>query len=134
MDQNQRSATGDRRIVDQQGSAYWLLHINSNILTAWLSIDGISGISKGPSLNDGQWHFVAISRDTINSVVTWWVDGVSVGTQTSANSSAYTISAPVYIGSYSGTSQFFPGAIDDVGIYNRALSAAEIQQLYLLGE
>jgi hypothetical protein len=127
------NASGDRRIISQQDSAFWLLHINGNLLTAWLSNDGINGVSKGSVLNDGQWHLVAITRDTINDVVTWWTDGVSVGTQATSNNSGYAIGSPVYIGSYSGMTQFFPGSIDDVRVYSRALSAAEMRQLYLMG-
>jgi Concanavalin A-like lectin/glucanases superfamily len=40
-------------------------------------------------------------------------------------------SSPLWIGKgYSGTVQFWPGLIDDVRVYNRALSAAEIQAIY----
>jgi hypothetical protein len=38
----------------------------------------------------------------------------------------------LFIGT-AGTSQYFNGSIDDVRIYNRALSASEVQQLYNLG-
>jgi concanavalin A-like lectin/glucanase superfamily protein len=33
-----------------------------------------------------------------------------------------------------GPARFFPGSIDDVRIYNRALSYQEIQQLWLMGK
>lgn len=36
---------------------------------------------------------------------------------------------PLTIGSYNGTAEFFAGAIDDVRIYRRALSAADVQLL-----
>ncbi len=40
---------------------------------------------------------------------------------------------PITFGKYHGTIQtgFFNGLLDDIAIYNRALSAAEVQQLYL---
>jgi hypothetical protein len=37
------------------------------------------------------------------------------------------------IGHESGSVYWFPGTIDDVRIYNRALSAAEVKQLYNAG-
>ncbi len=37
------------------------------------------------------------------------------------------------IGIMSNGSFYFPGTIDDVRIYNRALSASEVKQLYNLG-
>ena len=36
--------------------------------------------------------------------------------------------------SISGTPQYFPGQLDDIGIWNRALTASEIQQLYTQGQ
>jgi len=118
------------RIISQQDATYyWVLSVNSGYLTTYLSLDGVSA-TKGPLLSDGQWHQIAISRDTVNDVITWWVDGVSVGTQSTANNSIYTVANDVYIGAYNGASQFFTGPIDDVRIYNRALSASEVKQLY----
>jgi len=35
-----------------------------------------------------------------------------------------------YIGSYSGGLDFWKGHLDDVRIYNRALSASEISEIY----
>jgi hypothetical protein len=42
----------------------------------------------------------------------------------------------ITIGSRQETGQqgYFPGSIDDVRIYNRALTASEVQQLYLMGK
>ncbi len=42
-------------------------------------------------------------------------------------------SADVYIGVRSNQQYYFNGTIDDVRIYNKALSDEEIQQLYLAG-
>ena len=39
----------------------------------------------------------------------------------------------VDIGRFGAFGAYFTGTIDDVRIYNRALSAAEVQQLYKLG-
>jgi hypothetical protein len=49
------------------------------------------------------------------------------GTQTS------TSAGTVYVGTYGG-SRFFTGSIDDVRIYSRVLSAAEVKQLYMVGK
>jgi hypothetical protein len=35
---------------------------------------------------------------------------------------------------FTPSSQYFTGTIDEVRIYNRALSAQEVQQLYLMGK
>lgn len=39
----------------------------------------------------------------------------------------------LFIGT-AGTSQYFDGTIDDVRIYDRALSAQEVAQLYAMGK
>ena len=72
-----------------------------------------------------QWSFVSFSSN--GSVVTGYINGVNVGTLTLGNSGATTETAK--IGSR-GTAQYFPGFIDEVRAYDRALSAAEVLQLY----
>lgn len=89
--------------------------------------------------NDNWWHhFVAVSDRSLDglSQVTLYVDGV----QDTVHHAAYRedISGnygtyPLYIGSRSGSSYFFNGSMDEVRIYNRALSASEVQSLYDLG-
>ena len=39
-----------------------------------------------------------------------------------------------YVGRWNGDARLFKGLIDDVRIYDRALSAAEVQTLYNLGQ
>jgi len=120
----------NNRIISQQGSNFWLLHvrdISGNFqLTHWSSLDGISGVGFGPDLNDGQFHHVAITRDTVNDVTTWYVDGVDVGSVAIASNTAYSINADPFIGAFNGGSQFFPGVIDEVALFNTALSAERI--------
>jgi hypothetical protein len=90
------------------------------------------------TVNDNKWHHVVAVFTTNTSVqasndVTLYVDGVlNEGSLT--NSTTYVApTLPVTIGERS-SGNLFSGAIDDVRIYNRALSAAEVKQLYLLGK
>jgi hypothetical protein len=64
------------------------------------------------------------------------VDGAEVGVGTPATLTTIDYALPTnqrfYIGDYPGTCEApFLGDIDEVQFYNRALSAAEIQSLYL---
>jgi hypothetical protein len=90
---------------------------------------GFSGLASN-AYADGKWHHVVCTWDG-TSVSTLYVDGALIDQRTNASS----ISNPTrawQIGS--GNNQwFFPGSADDARIYNRALSAAEVKQLYLLG-
>jgi hypothetical protein len=87
-------------------------------------------------LNTGFNHLIATYD---GSAVKLWLNGklnTSYATSTSASTTAYAM----LIGSSYGSSgasigeENFEGTIDDARIYNRALSASEIQQLYRTGK
>jgi hypothetical protein len=86
----------------------------------------VTGNSDIPT---GQWVHVAASSN--GSTVTFYVNGVPDGT---ASSGAPCTTGNMYIGvNYAGNDEYFNGKIDDLHLYNRALSAAEIQGLYQEG-
>jgi len=71
------------------------------------------------------WHLITQTRTgTIGEI---YVDGKSLGTGTLSSSP---VSENFLIGSLIPTAYFLYGLMDDVKVYNRALSAAEVQQLY----
>jgi len=85
------------------------------------------------AVNDGNWHNAAL---VVNSFQTLYVDGALIGTFSGAPEGPY---AYVYLGTgYAGGAWpntnnswfYFNGTIDDVRIYNRALSAVDIAGLY----
>ncbi|MDD4990383.1 MAG: LamG domain-containing protein, partial [Candidatus Pacebacteria bacterium] len=78
-------------------------------------------------VNDGIWHYITLTGTDAFGIL--YIDGISNGTFTYTNP----ISSPttnVFIGSHKGTAYYFNGLIDDVRIYNRALSEAEIRYQY----
>ena len=79
------------------------------------------------SLNDGNWHFLVGRKN--NSSYSVFVDGQI---QNSTND-AYPLSGSslhLHIGHHGAWNNWFNGMIDDVSIYNRSLSNAEILNLY----
>ena len=54
--------------------------------------------------------------------------------KSSSNNSIGSNNINTFIGNNSGTNYHFQGLIDDVRIYDRALSAEEVQTLYNLGQ
>jgi hypothetical protein len=58
-----------------------------------------------------------------------YIDGVAA-TPTSATAHQTATTTQVFIGTY-GSGEFLNGEMDDVRIYNRALTAADVAQLYL---
>jgi hypothetical protein len=82
------------------------------------------------SINDGQWHHVAATRDDVSGQMALYVDGVL---QAQAIGPTGTRTAPpaLRIGSiqagYSGG--FFPSVLDDVQLFNRVFGPGEIASL-----
>lgn len=90
-------------------------------------------------INDGKWHLITAVCHADTTIITGntatiYVDGKSVPTTAVNFGGAYhTTSANLLIANRTGSAAYFPGSIDDVRIYNRALSATEVQQLYNAG-
>jgi len=87
------------------------------------------------TVGNNEWHHIVYLRDNTNKRVTFYIDGVqdSGGWQTYIDSAVASSNNPLRLGESASGSQFFDGKLDDVRIYNRALSADEITQLYNLG-
>ncbi len=84
-------------------------------------------------VTDGLWHHVAAVFTAISSTATLYVDGVA-GPATSISGFAPSTSQPLYIGRDPAyTTRFFQGLLDEISIYNRALTATEIQAIYNAG-
>jgi hypothetical protein len=77
---------------------------------------------------DGQWHSIVGLYDGSN--ITIFKDGILIGSKSQTGYIQVLGGGKLSIGSWSDRYEFFNGHIDDVRIYNRALSASEIQQLY----
>ena len=79
----------------------------------------------------GQWSHVACVYD--NADLKIYVDGVLVGTQAIGAKSVVNSASNVRIGSNDNNDHFFHGVIDEVEIFNRALTADEIRAIYNAG-
>jgi hypothetical protein len=90
------------------------------------------------TLNDNTWHHVAavLTDDGTPNVneVKLYIDGVQQSTTATAYAISTAAAADVRIGAFTGAlndvpNMYFKGLLDDVQIYDYALSAAEIQAL-----
>jgi hypothetical protein len=70
------------------------------------------------------WSHLAVTYD--GSVMRLYVNGVQVGTQTIAGPIA-TSTGALTIGGNTVWGEFFTGRVDDLRVYNRARSQAEVQ-------
>lgn len=83
------------------------------------------------SLTDGAWTHVAGTYDGASMRI--YVDGEHLGTNDSPSRPIGVSSGPSRIGDYIGDGYGFSGAIDDVRVYNRALSSDEVAELASMG-
>jgi len=123
------SGTVEPIVAKRNGGTNYQLAIhndaNSNVLASW---NGVDTVVSDSSIGSGVWHHVVSVHDGSN--VYFYLDGVADGSPT--QSLGATNTGKLYIGwdTGSGTNSFFDGAIDDVQIWNYALSADEVYQLY----
>ncbi|MFN5629865.1 MAG: LamG-like jellyroll fold domain-containing protein [Bacteroidota bacterium] len=82
--------------------------------------------NSGPSVNDNLWHSVGVTYDGINSLKVY-IDGVLVNSTTITYNTTGQIN---FIGYNNHNGSQWSGLIDDVGIWNRALTQQEITDLY----
>lgn len=91
-----------------------------------------TGVSSGILPITGTWYHVVSVR--VEGEMQLYINGVFIG-DASTNTSApfYGINSKAVLGARCNLTQFFNGAIDDIALFNRALSPAEIQELYQQG-
>lgn len=86
-----------------------------------------AGTSQVPVIA-GIWQHIICSYD--GSYARIYLNSVEATPNSAAGSMSYAGTENVYISSHYSTSRHFVGQIDEVRIYNRALSAAEVATLY----
>jgi hypothetical protein len=90
-------------------------------------------VSNNTSYAGTGWHHFVFVFDHTNNARNLYVDGsVSGSTDTSGLAIGYTgDGSNTFIGRHGASSaNFFNGSIDDVRVYNRALTASDVAQLY----
>lgn len=108
--------TGKLRFWDYNGSTYGFAD---------------SGSDSNTAVTDGKWHYACFVKN--GTAGTYYLDGASDGTATAANNISYGTADWVLGQNYRDANAYLNGLLDDVRVYNRALSAAEIKQLYQQG-
>jgi YD repeat-containing protein len=134
------TTTGVRGIVNKYvaGSTNgYQVFLNNGTLCAWYLRDATNFVYDGtactlsiPGYADNQWHQVVFVVDGAGGRL--YVDGLQKATLGwTGTTGAPNTTQPVHIGDYAGApGGLFSGLIDDVRIYNRALSSTEISNFY----
>ena len=85
-------------------------------------------IHSSPGHNDGEWHHIALTRNTVNGKITLYVDGLHVD---EAIGGFQPLNDPRFlsIGRMHTGQGAFTGQLDELSIYDRSLSHQEIAAL-----
>jgi glucose/arabinose dehydrogenase/PKD repeat protein len=111
------------------GCAYWLQTVGTAISSGFRNGGCQEHASNGSPLQLNQWSHLAAVFDDAANTYTLYVNGNAVSTQTETRPPQPTAQALVFGQSGCSSCGFerWRGLIDDVRIYNRARSAAEVQ-------
>jgi len=104
--------------------------------SGWISIDNSGGPDDGfnaqNDYRDDKWHHVVTTRVASTKTYSLYIDGILMWSDPSL------IANPTYtrliVGDHATTGTNLTGQMDDVRVYNRALSADEIYSLYQYGK
>lgn len=109
-----------------KGDSSWRLQRNGNTDTLGFDTDGLNPpyLVGNRSVNDGQWHHVVASYD--GRVKTLWIDG-ELDAWTPATGSIAQNDFPVVLGENAqSTGRFWNGWLDEVAVYDRALTPSDL--------
>ncbi|WP_372846073.1 LamG domain-containing protein [Pontiella sp.] len=116
---------GQWQLVASSYTGFWYAdqYGNSNVTKVDADVD----------LHDGKWHHLCGMIDADGARL--YIDGELAAEDTSVNLVSHD-DAAIHVGdrAYSSGRQYFDGKVDDVRIYNRALSTAEVGELFSEGD
>ena len=116
-------------VIFGYGEGGYGLYLDPNGVPA-LSKIGINETKPEASITDTSFHHLAVTKS--GSTVIFYIDGVACSAP--AYDPGFTFSTDAAIGARGDNlDNSFLGSIDEVSVYNRALTAAEIQFLYAAG-
>ena len=119
---------------DQVGAYTFALYLNISGKAGFAIYDGTNNpfLFGSTALNDGNWHHLVGVRDVASDSLILYVDGKQVNSTTDTTTATVATNDDVSIGNggTSYTSRGFNGQVDDVKIFNYALTAAQVKALY----
>ncbi len=128
-----KTSDGEGTIVSKTGtSSPWPGYMfgvgNSTVVDGNLGFwdGGGTMIDSGITVNDNSWHHVAVTVSGTSTI--FYKDGVAGNATTTTALASNT--EPLRIARENAIDRYLAGLLDDVRVYNRALSANEISALY----
>lgn len=93
--------------------------------------DGTNSITTDACITFGQWHHVVLTRSGSTGAV--YVNGVARSLTPSGSGCPTTSITTTRVGNRNGGARYFDGKMDDIRIYNSALSPSQITDIYNKG-
>lgn len=133
------TATGTRPIVSGRSNASANANLDFGVNSGKLYVQprgdnnaGLITLQSPGNVNDGNTHHVVATRTTAK-LWTLYIDGASVATQSDGLTSGCTSLDLAYIGKEARNILFMDGTIDEVAVYQSALSSARVLAHYNAG-
>lgn len=110
--------------------------MNANGTICFWDYSGSYGFNESQNstgaVNNGQWRHVVFVRDGTSG--TYYIDGQSSGTATASQNVTYGTSDLSFGADYRDSNKYWNGSLDEVRIYNRALTSGQVASLYASGQ
>ncbi|MFP4101332.1 LamG domain-containing protein, partial [Coleofasciculus sp.] len=135
---------GDNDVIEKwsgapEGYPYVIRYLNQSGKILAARYDGLFANPNNPTVNsivsvdDGQFHHIAFIKE--GSTLSLYVDGILKDTNTDTTNRPTQNNSPLFLARRGGNAfdNFFRGSIDEVAIYNSALSPDEVAAQYTTG-
>lgn len=87
--------------------------------------------STAAGYNDGNWHFVTVTRNKASGSIILYMEGVQVASSSGTNTGVLSAPTSIRLGSNPcAPTCVYTGSLDDIIFYNRVLSSTEVTNLY----
>ncbi len=111
----------------------WFANLKSGKIEFWTSGSKCTLVTSNSAVNNNSWHHVVMTRERTSGIHKIYIDGNIDKESGVENTGSIGNNVDLVIGALTTSSKYFPGVIDEVRIYNRALSASEIAEQYRAG-
>jgi hypothetical protein len=118
--------TGGAGVIFGYGSGGYALSLDSTG-APWLGRTDVVGVQATAAIIDTNFHHLAVTKS--ESTVAFYIDGVAYPASAYNPTFGFSTSAAIGARADNQDNSFF-GLIDEVSVYNRALSTNEIQAIY----
>lgn len=114
------------------GTNGFMLYINSTTITGDFGYGGSSASASGShGMSTSTWYHVALVSDKTNGTGSVYIDGTLIDDVSLSSLSGSCTDTTFRVGAnnYSTSSELFDGRINDVRVYDRAITSAELSHL-----